>query len=262
MKIALILISNRPDKMKRIMNSIHIMNSFKYELIICAAFQHPICVDDEFVKKIDRYVFIENKGQPTPFTWYRKQAMALADDCDYFWFLDDDHQFKDGKGALLNKTCVDYYDDVFDFLAENIDVGVFSCRGYFGGYGWGYDIKRMPKNALISTDAGGFIIKNIGIDKIIEPCEENVVGAFFELLASFNTMATGLKYAKRFNSPISFEPPGKTKHFGNSKNISYSDNVVSNGIQKIIREKFNDATFNVMSKKYPLKIASMFGVSQ
>lgn len=262
MKIGMLIISNRPKDLEQFLETIHLLGGLNKHIKICAILQPPFTSREKFLSLVDSYELVENKGEPVPFVWYRKRAMLLAKDCDWLWSLDDDHRFADSSGELFNKTCEEYYSDVFDWLEKSNTVGALSCRGYVGGYQWGYDFKINPKNGLVATDKGGIFIRNIGVDKIIELEEENLVGALFESLAIYNVLSYNYKLGRRYNSPVKNRPPGKKKHIGGSGVSSYSDGVVGNNIQKRIREKFNDLEWTHSSRKYPKQIAEIIGVHQ
>lgn len=255
MKIALIVISNRPAKLKRFLDSLAKFPELASQVVVAVTAQgNP----EHYQHLVGKYQFryminvIKQPEPPVPFVWLRKSTMNLLPDADFYWSLDDDHQFCDANpNNTLNKTVTDYYTEIFSLLRSRPEIGAVSSRGYFGGYAWGYDIRLNPSNGLVATDAGGIILRNIGVDKIIEPDEEHLVGALFESLAIYNIMSHGYKLARRFNSPVKFEPPGAGKHIGGSNNISYSDKIVEANIQKRIREKFNDPGWTHSSKKYP-----------
>ena len=258
MKINMIIISNKPEKLESLTASLHKLGSARDRISITLVAQYPVHENDDYLSHFNTVTIVPacDKDLPIPFVWYRKEAMYANPDCDYFWSLDDDHIFADGN-STYTKGCKEYYNEVFDWLEENPDVGVLSCKGYFGGYAWGYDFKKNPKNALVATDKGGIFFKNIGIESIINMDESRLVGALFESLATFNIMSWGFKLARRYCSPIKNTPPGKGKHISHSLNISYSNITVNRNVQKIIRQKFNDPEWEHSSKKYPAAIQQM-----
>lgn len=259
MKIALIVISNRPNNLKRFIDSLAVVSEIRELFTICCLLQNPFTGNETFLSGIDRFNIIESKGEPVPFTLYRKMAMQMMPDADWFWSLDDDHQFANGNGDMFNKSCSDYYSEVFQYINGNNYVGAVNCKGYVGGYSSGYDFIVNPSNGLVATDKGGIFLRNIGIDEIIDSSEENLVGALFESLAIYNIMHRGYDLVRRFNSPMTNKNPGSAKHIGGSGVISYSDEVVNSNIQGHIRKKFNDPTWTHSSKKYPKLISERIG---
>lgn len=253
MKVGMIVITNRPDDFKQFMESMKVLGDFRERFMLFALIQPPFNGYEDFLDDVD---FIEKCNKcfpPIPFVYLRKKIMNLAASygCQWFWSLDDDHRFMDGKGDTFNKTCAEYYTEVFDHMENNPETGVITCRGYFGGYASGYDFVTNPKNGLVATDKGGIFFRNIGVDKIIEPCEERLCGALFESLATYNIMNYGFNHVRRYNSPIYSVPPGKQKRQGISDNISYCDETLNKNVQGRIRQKFNDPTWTHSSKKYP-----------
>lgn len=254
MKVGMIVISNRPDDLEEFLHSMSVMKSFRSQFGVYCLLQDPFTGHEPFLRSVDKYNIVKNLGAPIPFAYYRRMAMKLCRDVDWFWSLDDDHRFQDSIGKMFNKSCVEYYNDVWSFLRSHEDVGVLSCRGYFGGYSTGYDFVINPDNGLVATDKGGLFLRNIGVDKIVSDEESHMRGALFESLAAYNIMDFGLKFARRYNSPIHSRPPGKNKRQGISQNVSYSDETLNNNLQKYIRDKFDDPTWTHSSKRYPARL--------
>lgn len=260
MKIAMIVISNRPEMLERFTNSLDdIIPGLRNQFELCCLLQPPFTGEEPCLAKVDRWALRPAPGKPTPFAKLRKEAMLLYPDCDWYWSLDDDHYFANSGGETFTKTCYEFYYDVFQYLKYNHDAGVLTCRGYVGGYSWGYDFKVNPDNGLVATDKGGIFFRNIGPDSIVEPEEEELVGALFESLASYNIMSFKLNHVRRYNSPIKNVVPGAEKRIDVSENISYSNETVNANIQGHIREKFQDPNWTHSSKKYPAYIARMIG---
>jgi len=251
MKVTIIVPSNRPFKFKRFSDSFHYLGDLRDKITIHVSAQEPWKIDElqeyQHGSIIDSFSFHE-KAYPTEMIKWRRAGMEANPNSDYYWFLDDDHQFANSSNSgLFRKTCFEYYKDVFEYLEKNQDVGVLSCRGYFGGYAWGYEIKKNPKNGLIATAHGGLFIKNIGLEKICPLELVNNVGALYESVLGYNTISNGYNFAKRYNSPTKTE---SVKHIGND-NLTYSKEVISKNNQKYVREKFDDPSWEHSSKKYP-----------
>ena len=251
MQYTLIIPSNRPGKFKRFSTTINILGTLAHQVRIHLSVQRPWTIDlaNEYLHSgiIDSFSY-HPPACPMEMVKWRRSGIEQHPDSDFYWFLDDDHQFADSKSTgLFTKTCHEYYSDVFEYLKENKDVGVLSCRGYFGGYAWEYDFRKNPTNALIATSHGGLFIRNIGVEKICPESIRNNVGALYESVFGYNVMSEGYKFAKRYNSPTRTDA---VKHIGD-ENISYSHDVVSKNNQAYIRNKFNDLTWTHSSKRYP-----------
>lgn len=266
MKITIIIPSNRPTLMRRFLSTFHKLGALRDSVQIHLSHQEPWEVDDVLDlhhRGLISTHTLHEPANPTRMIEWRRAGMAMNPDADYYWFLDDDHQFADSsKDGTFTKTCEEYYSEVFDYLKSNPDVGVMTCRGYFGGYAWGYEIKKNPTNGILATDKGGLFIKNIGIEKI---CPSKLIenrGALFESVFGYNVISHGYNTARRYNCPTKSTPPGKGKKIGNSKIATYSDDIVNSNNQKYIREAFGDPLWCHSSKKYPKDIAKMLGVKQ
>ena len=242
----------------RMLNSIYKLGGNLDRIKIFATLQPPFTGKEDCLKFLDGWVMDEPCGDGIiPFARYRRKVLELASEhgVDWFWSMGDDHIFSDSGGDLFTKTCEEYHRDVFDWLDENDDVGAISLKGYVGGYSWGYDFCKMPRNGIVATDKGGFMVRNIGVDKILPLDEAELVGALFESMAVYNVMWHDYKFAVRFNSPTKCpNMPGQSKRIGGSRNKSYSDDTINNNLQGKIRHKFADPTWDHSSKKYPLVI--------
>ena len=256
----MIVISNRPKNLHRFLNSTFILSNIRHMFEIYVLAQYPVTGLEHFLSITDNVKIIEPVSAPVPFAYLRRQAMLMAPDSDYFWSLDDDHVFANSNGKTFSKTCSDYYREVFEFLENNQDTGVVTCRGFVGGYSWGYKFVKNPINGLVATDKGGIFLKNVGVDKIVSEDEGMLVGALFESLAAYNILSLGYNHIRRYNSPVKNIPPGKEKHIDGSSNISYCDETVNANIQGYIRKKFDDPNWTHSSKKYPKAIAKILGV--
>lgn len=263
MEITIIIPSNRPALLRRFLSSTNNLGGLRKNIIIHISAQCPNSMDDMIRLRDDGLIdsfSMHKPSNPTNMVLWRRRGMELNKNSDYYWFLDDDHQFSDAKkDSRYYKTCEQYYTEVFYYLENNKDVGVMCCNGYFGGFSWGFEIKKNQKNGLLSTDKGGMIIRNIGIESI---CPFDLVGnkgALFESVFGYNVMDNGYNFARRFNCPTKSEAVGASKRIGTSNVLTYSNDVVDKNNNKYIREKFNDPDWNHSSKKYPRKIANRLG---
>lgn len=261
MHIAIIIPTNRPRKFFRFADSLSNLGEFAENIHVHASIQHP-WMQDELEMMISKGAIqsysSHSQAKPTRMVEWRFSGMRENQDADYFLFMDDDHQFSNpSKTARYQMSCEEYYRTSFEFLENNQDVGVLCLRGSLGGSDWGYGFRKTPKNGLVSTDKGGMIVRNIGIERI---CPVSILenrGALFESVMAYNVMSCGYKNSKRFNCPTKSEAVGSIKHIGGSRNVTYSDNVVDENNNKYIREKFCDPTWNHSSKKYPKGILEL-----
>lgn len=266
MKITIIVPSNRPQKLARFLASFPTLakGDFGKQYHVHISAQVPNNQKD--VLRMLNYHIGEKwslswhlSANPTKMIMWRYQGMYENKDSDYFLFLDDDHKFDDPDlSKRFRMTCSEYYKTAFEFLEENQDVGVLCLRGSLGGSSWGYKIVKTPTNGLVSTDKGGMIVRNIGINNICEPTLLLNEGALFESVFAYSVMLHGWKNAKRFNAPTKFEAVGSHKHIGNSQVATYSDEVVNANNQKWIREIFNDPNWTHSSKQYPKILLQKF----
>lgn len=257
MRVGIILISNRPDKLNNFVSSLNKLPRLRSAVEVYAAVQPPFTGAEPALKELDGFVLVENYGVPVPFTWYRLQAMLLARECDLFWSLDCDHKF-DESGSGMHIT--QYYFEVFRYFNFEKDAGVLCCTGEEKE---DYNFHVNPRDRKIWTDRGGLFLRNIGVDKIIEPSEQHLVGALFECLAAYNIMSYGYSFAKRYNAPLKMEryttERGYKRYMVKHMDVSYSDSVLDVNIRGRIRSKFEDPTWgpdetNVASEHYPDKI--------
>ena len=78
MKVGIIIISNRPEKLKRFLESTMLIESIRHKIKIGVLLQNPFTGNEDFLKLADEVKLIENKGVPVPFAYYRKRAMELV----------------------------------------------------------------------------------------------------------------------------------------------------------------------------------------
>ena len=255
MKIGLIMISNRPDNLAKFVQNLDRLGEFGDHLVKSVLIQSPFSGNESCLGEFDRVGHddaVDSRVEAVPFLRYRRKAMALVGDCDWFWQIGDDHVLRDSKGEVFSKTLSEYYMDVLDFISANNRIGVVSCKGFFGGRCAGYRFNTNPTNGLISADNGGIFFKNIGIDSIISYEDAMLVGAIEEMLVSFNIISEGYGFARRFNSPVTTP---KYKKIGDA--ISYSIDTLDANIQGRIRQKFNSPYWNFEEKKFPKQIMDM-----
>lgn len=263
MKLGFVVVSNNPVKLKRFIASTQHLDRLKQHALFTLTHQRPVTKDD--IQPFDRTVELEpfDHSKPLPLLQLRRHGLQLVSDCDYICYLDDDHQFvPERPGKTYPKSSDDYYMEAIEWMDENPDVGVLSLRGYFGGYAWGYNFKKMPANGLIENNAGGIFMRNIGIDRIFPRECWDFIGVMSESLSGFNVMSHGYKLAKRFNCPNKFDVPGANKHVGVNANISYSEEICNANAQGYIRRKFNDPTWRHSSKQYPKGILEILSAKK
>lgn len=263
MKLAIVTISNKKNELIKLAKSIKKIG-INCDFFVCAQeFDNILFQDDEVnITQIIINPKSESK-MPVPFAKLRRNVMKLAadySDYDYFWQLDDDHILRNSNGNTYCKTSYQYHEEVFEYLSKNPQTGVLSIKGFLGGANCGYSFLKNPKNGLISTNKGGLILKNIGIDNICNEYESKLLGALEESLFAYNIMSNGYDYVVRFNSST-YQKPCSAK-IGNIINISYSDETVNSNIQGYIRKKFDDPVWYHSSKLYPNKIAKILGIKQ
>lgn len=259
-KLGVMIVSNRPSKLQRFVNSISLMKNLNEVAVYGLVYQKPI-IDVPYRFDYKKEIPAFDKSKPLPMLQLRRHGIELLKDCEYILCLDDDHQFVEERpGKLFPMSSDDYYLSSLEYMEKNPDVGVLSNRGYFGGYAWGYNIVKNPKNGLIENNAGGILFRNIGIEKIFPIECHDFVGVMSEPIIGYNIIAEGYNYAKRFNCPNKFDVPGSNKHVNSGTNLSYSEELANENAQGYIRKKFNDPTWRHSDKKYPKAIAKMLGV--
>lgn len=261
-KLGIMIVSNRPTKLDRFHKSTYLAQKLNEIAVYGLVFQEPVSevpFNFKYAIQIDKF----DQTKPLPMLQLRRHGLELLRDCEYIICLDDDHQFvAERPGKRFGMSTEDYYLSSVKYMDDNPDVGVLSQRGYFGGVAWGYNITKNPKNGLIENNAGGLLLRNIGIDKMFPQECRGFVGVMSEPLIGYNIISHGYNYAKRFNCPNKFDVPGKNKHVNSGTNISYSEEVANENAQGYIRNKFGDPTWRHSDKKYPKLIAKQIGVKQ
>lgn len=261
-KLGIMVVSNRPGKLSAFSTAARTQEKLNEIAVYGLVHQDPVCL----IPTIFKYAFdLEpfDKTKPLPMLQLRRHGLNLLRDCEYIICLDDDHRFQCAReGKKFGMSTEDYYLSSLKYMEDNPDIGVLSQRGYFGGFAWGYNIVKNPKNGLIENNAGGIMLRNIGADKIFPVECHNFVGVMSEPLMGYNIINHGYNYAKRFNCPNKFDVPGSKKHVGIRANISYSEEVANQNAQGYIRFKFHDPTWRHSDKKYPKLIAEKLGVKQ
>lgn len=253
--VGIVIPSNKPHKFERYAATLDKLGGLREQFQIAVVAQYPWTrekLDSHFeCGEIDLFTLMP-ETEITHMVLWRRTGMSLLANCDYFLFMDDDHKFQDGK----DKTCEQYYSEVLDWLDANQDVGALTCAGYFGGYAWGYDFKKTPKNSIIAVQKGGLFIRNIGVNTICPVHLTRNIGAMFETVFTYNVMLAGYKWAKRFNAPTYCERPGQVD--GTRK--SYSTEIVYGffGNGKWVRENFEDPTWEYNNRRYPKKLCRLF----
>lgn len=267
-RIAFVIPSNRPVTLRRFIKSLDNSPWIVENSIFVFVIQEPVYdwdLKDWLKSNVDHKITLIDsfKTNPKPMLQLRRHGLQNISimDSDYICFLDDDHQFVSERPEKNYPMSSDeFYRTSCEWLDANLDVGILSQRGYFGGYAWGYKPEKNPSNGLIENEAGGILFRNISINTTFPEECWNFVGVMSEPLVGYNIMAAGYNFAKRFNCPNKFDKPGKTKHVESSgSNITYSEQVANENAQGYIRKKFNDPIWRHSNKKYPKDIAKRIG---
>jgi hypothetical protein len=257
MKIALVVISNRPEKMKTCVAATfrHAMvSSHKYQL--CLSYQDPYTVND--LAEIDRslpkgveFNFAYRKPPEGPlfnFVEARLHSFWLAEraEADYLIWVDDDFRFTNGSTTQLGVSTGRRYSDAVYYLKKYPECGLVQMTGFLGGANSGRYIQPFF-NGFYET-ACGLVMR--GKDRAYGPLIDprlNVIGGGSDPATFVTSLINGFYVAKTFNTPLRkdpskkiFVPSGRSgKHLTDNQNYS-QDYLTTVGVHAQITKHFGE----------------------
>lgn len=210
MKIGFCLISNRPEKTIRFINSFQhaIVKGYEYSFHLSYEKQFTnehLRIIKEKINQIDKsikVIFSKRETETGRFHYYksRMHSFSTAEFCDYLIMVDDDIVFTDGKQTKKYKwSAGERYIDAVKYLENNSNCGIVYMKSYLGGASLGRKFIMM-RGGFFDTGLGVVFrgksrkYKNI-IDDIF-----NVPGGCVDTSIGISAIMNGYYAAKTFNT--------------------------------------------------------------
>jgi hypothetical protein len=254
MKLAITMISNRPKMAyERWLNSVHKLDKLldRVPTSFSFVFEEPFTQELALpFQKLGRVV-LKKKRKDKIFNWWpdRNEVCRNAAGAQYWLMTDDDCRF--GGPTPLGYESWRRYHDAIKYLDAHPSCGGVICLPFLGGSASGSKI--MVAHRELFALGSGLLLRNVSKQhsffysmKVFDRA-----GALDEPAACFSRIEKGYYIARTFNTPTA-RPPTKRVQPGPEAHPTYnSDMINSVGIGSVIRNRYDDHTWDHNTRRIP-----------